>query len=489
MNRIMLLAVGLLFLSGCAILQFGGRPSDPVEALRYDIDQILSDSIFIPSNASVAVGSLSGGELLYAREPHLLLRPASNMKLLTSSAALQYLGENFEFLTEVLADSTDSSGAVHGNIYLKGLGDPDLMSSDLDSLADLVKQRGIRNVSADVVVDVSYFDSLYWGMGWMWDDEPYSYEAFISPLCVNDNCVSVQVIPAPEPADSATVILTPKTDYVTLVSHVRTVGDTTRVPLTITRLYMQRLNTIVVEGEILTTADTVDEQVTVWRPELYAGTLFREALQRQGVSVAGSVSVGTVPPFAFPQAVISRPMDTVLVNLDKVSDNLSAENLLKTISATQGGVPGSSQYGIWKVNEFLDGFGIDTTKFLMVDASGVSHYNLLTTSMLVQLLQGMASRTDLFPLFYRSLPIAGRDGTLSSRMRGTPAEGNMRAKTGTISGACSLSGYVTDRDGEMLVFSMMMQNYIGSARLYRNAQDRIGALLASFSRGRRFAAY
>ena len=107
MNRISLLAAGLLLFSGCAILQFGGRPSDPVEALRYDIDQILSDSIFIPSNASVTIASLSTGEQLYAREPHLLLRPASNMKLLTSSAALQYLGLQFDFLTEVLVDSTD----------------------------------------------------------------------------------------------------------------------------------------------------------------------------------------------------------------------------------------------------------------------------------------------------------------------------------------------------------------------------------------------
>ena len=489
MNRISLLAAGLLLFSGCAILQFGGRPSDPVEALRYDIDQILSDSIFIPSNASVTIASLSTGEQLYAREPHLLLRPASNMKLLTSSAALQYLGLQFDFLTEVLVDSTDSSGTVHGNIFLKGFGDPDLTDSDLDSLASLVKLQGINRVSGDVVADVSYFDSLYWGMGWMWDDEPYSYEAFISPLCVDDNCVSIQVIPAPAPADSATVILTPQTDYVTLVNHVRTVSDTALVPLKITRLYMQRLNTIIVEGEVVASADTVEDQLTVWRPELYAGTLFREALQRQGIPVTGGVQAGTVPSLAVPRAALSRPIDTVLVHMNKVSDNLSAENFLKTISATQGGEPGSSEFGIWKINEFLDGLGIDTTKILMVDGSGVSHYNLLTTSMLVQLLEGMASRTDVFPLFYRSLPVAGRDGTLESRMRGTPAEGNLHAKTGTISGACSLSGYVTDRDGEMLVFSMMMQNYIGSARRYRYAQDRIGALLAGFSRGRRFATY
>jgi D-alanyl-D-alanine carboxypeptidase/D-alanyl-D-alanine-endopeptidase (penicillin-binding protein 4) len=172
------------------------------------------------------------------------------------------------------------------------------------------------------------------------------------------------------------------------------------------------------------------------------------------------------------------------VNLNKVSDNLSAENTLKTLAAIKRGVPGTAVSGIYVVNEFLATLGIDTTGYLMVDGSGVSHYNLLTTEMLIQLLRGMYNRHDLFSLFYESLPIAGVDGTLRGRMKAMAAEGNVRAKTGTISGVSSLSGYVKSRENEMLAFSIMMQNFIKPNQLYREAQDRIANLLARFSRRR-----
>jgi D-alanyl-D-alanine carboxypeptidase/D-alanyl-D-alanine-endopeptidase (penicillin-binding protein 4) len=172
----------------------------------------------------------------------------------------------------------------------------------------------------------------------------------------------------------------------------------------------------------------------------------------------------------------------MLVNLNKISDNLSAENTLKILGAEKRGAPGSARSGIYETKQFLAQFGIDTTKFLMVDGSGVSHYNLLTAEMLVQLLVGMAHRPEWFPLFYASLPVAGVDGTLSNRMKGTPAEGNLRAKTGSISGVSSLSGYVTSQDGEMLAFSILMQHFLGGHRPYREVQDRMGVRLAGFSR-------
>jgi D-alanyl-D-alanine carboxypeptidase/D-alanyl-D-alanine-endopeptidase (penicillin-binding protein 4) len=251
---------------------------------------------------------------------------------------------------------------------------------------------------------------------------------------------------------------------------------------------MERLNAIVARGEVLALPETSRVQVSVWKPELYAAQLFREALERNGIPVQGTVDTGTAPPESRLLTTHLHPMDTMMVNLNKISDNLSTENLLKIIGAETAGVPGSAKHGIWKVNEFLSGFGIDTSGHRQVDGSGLSHYNLLTTSMLVQLLEGMYRRADVFPLFYRSLPIAGVDGTLERRMRGTRAEGNLRAKTGTISGVASLSGYVTTADGEWLVFSMTMQNYVAGPRSYRNAQDRIGVLLANFSRARLLAA-
>jgi D-alanyl-D-alanine carboxypeptidase/D-alanyl-D-alanine-endopeptidase (penicillin-binding protein 4) len=220
----------------------------------------------------------------------------------------------------------------------------------------------------------------------------------------------------------------------------------------------------------------------VWKPELYAAHLFKETLERRGIRVDGSPQDGVTPDHARQRGMHIGRFDSMLVNLNKISDNLSAENTLKIIGAVRRGVPGSARSGIYETKLFLSQFGIDTTRLLMVDGSGVSHYNLLTAEMLVQLLVGMAHRPEWFPLFYESLPIAGVDGTLANRMKGTPAERNLRAKTGSISGVSSLSGYVTTRDGEMLAFSILMQHFIGGNRAYREAQDTIGAILARFSR-------
>jgi serine-type D-Ala-D-Ala carboxypeptidase/endopeptidase (penicillin-binding protein 4) len=168
--------------------------------------------------------------------------------------------------------------------------------------------------------------------------------------------------------------------------------------------------------------------------------------------------------------------------MNKVSDNLSAELILKTLGTTVPGAPGSSQGGVFAANRFLSTLGIDTSRINITDGSGLSYHDLLTAEMICQLLEGMSRQADLFPLFRQSLPIAGVDGTLRNRMKRTPAEGNLRAKTGTISGVSSLSGYVKTLDGETLAFSMTMQNFIYPTRLYQRAQDRIGALLAGFSR-------
>jgi D-alanyl-D-alanine carboxypeptidase/D-alanyl-D-alanine-endopeptidase (penicillin-binding protein 4) len=481
-----LLAVSSI-LSGCSLLGLVGRPSDPVEALRYDIDAVLADSIFVPAQASTIVVSLDSKEVLYERDSKLLMRPASNMKLLTASTALRVLGTEYKFRTEVLQDTSMNDGVVDGNLYFRGFGDPLLQTTDLDSLIRQIKASGIKAVRGQVVADVSYFDDLYWGNGWMWDDEAYDYDAMISPLTINDNCVQVKVGPGRGAGDSALVTIEPATAYVSLINTAKTVLDTVIHPLVITRLFKERLNTIVVEGEVLANSAPIETGISIWQPELYAAQLLTEALTRDSIEVENEPTVGTAPSYAKEIARSDHGLDSAVVHMDKVSDNLTAELLLKTLCVTKRGTPGTFQGGVYVVRDFLSSIGIDTTKFLNVDGSGLSFYNLLTAEAIIQLLESMSHQEDIFPLFYTSLPIAGVDGTLRNRMKGTPAEGNLRAKTGTISGASSLSGYVRTADGERLAFSMLMQNFIYPTRLYQQAQDRIGALLAGFSRKGRTA--
>jgi D-alanyl-D-alanine carboxypeptidase/D-alanyl-D-alanine-endopeptidase (penicillin-binding protein 4) len=477
-----LIAAISLFFSGCAVLAPHRPPSDPVDRLRYDIDAVLADSIFIPARASIKVVSLGTGQVLYEKDSKVLMRPASNTKLITSATALHVLGTSYQFKTSVFVDSQQPNGVVNGNLYIKGYGDPDLKSSDLDSLTSQLKSMGITRITGDIVADNSFFDDLYWGNGWMWDDEPEADEMFISALSINKNCVKVNVIPAVTDNDSSIVTIDPTTSYVSVLKNIRTVRDSSRNPLKISRLFKDRLNAITVDGEIQIGSKPRQQGVSVWKPELYTAHLLKESLQRSGILPLGQPSSGFTPWKAVEIVQRLWPLDSVIVTMNKSSDNLSAENLLKTIAVFRGGIPGSARNGIYAVNEFLSSCGIDTTRLQIVDGSGVSHYNLITADQLVQLLVSISKRPEMFPRFYASLPIAGVDGTLQDRMKTSSAAGNLRAKTGTINGVSTLSGYVQSRDGEMIAFSMMMQNFVIPAVSYRSAQDKIGELLASFSR-------
>lgn len=482
MKNVLTILILAVAATGCATgSPFGG--SDPIDRLRADIDAVLADSVFQSTVPSVRVVDPSTGEILYDRNSHMLIRPASNMKLLTSATGLHVLGTTYTFKTSVGWDSLGADGTVRGNLYLRGYGDPDLTTDDLDSLARRIHEAGVRRVLGDIVVDVSFFDSLQWGTGWMWDDDPAPYQAYVSPLSLNKNCVELVIEP-----DSATssgrIAVVPDTRYVQVRSEVRVAADSVTVPLTIARPSTEPPNTLVVAGEILSTALPRRELVTIVWPELYAGTVFQERLASAGIVAGGRVVRGRVPGPAIERVWHERGIDSVVVNLNKVSDNLSTEMMLKTIAATTGSPPGSAKAGVWSVNRFLASCGIDTTNHAMVDGSGLSHYNLVRVDLLTELLVAMYRRQDLFPLYYASLPIGGVDGTLRGRMKATLAEGNVHAKTGSIAGVSSLSGYVTDRDGRLLVFGMSMQDFVWSSRYYRLAQDRICEVLARFSRNR-----
>jgi len=454
----------------------------PIEKLRLDIDKVLNDSIFISTRTGIKVVSLETGETLYERDSKMLVRPASNMKLITTATALVELGTDFKFKTVMHIDGKINNDTLNGNLYVKGFGNPDFTSKDLSRMVEQVKAQGIKEIRGNIIGDKSYFDSLYWGNGWMWDDEPSAFAAFISPLSINDNCVKVYVKPGKKVGDTVEVRVEPPTAYVTILNQAITVATDSAANLNVDRRWKERENTIVVKGQLPINLREQETTISVWNVEMYFLTLLKEELQRQEIKVGGKLMFGVVPTTSVQIAYHEQPMDSMIINLNKISDNLSAENTLKTIAAEKLGAPGSTKAGIWVVNRFLSSIGIDTTKYYVVDGSGVSHYNLVTPEIYITLLKYMFTNKKFFDLYYTSLPIANIDGTLKGRMKGTKAEGNLRAKTGTISGVSTLSGYVETADGEWLAFSIMMQNFIGSSKPYRDAQDKIGALLAEFSR-------
>lgn len=471
-----------IVLSGCAPTIRTIPYRDALVQLRMDINSILSDSQFIPIHSSIKVISIGNGQVLYDRDSKALMNPASNMKLLVSAAALAMLDTGYQFTTVVSSNGYFSDSILVGDVYLKGFGDPDLTIADLDSLSSLIRASGIGRITGNIVADDSFFDREYWGSGWMWDDDLDPDAPYIGPLSINSNCISVSVEKTLQDSTLLSVFPEVGTDFIAIIDNISSSADSTQNSLRFRRLVAPERNVIVAEGELRHPNPPVTQKIAVCFPHLYVARLFKESLHRNNISVEGGIIEGTALPGVKNIASVSRPITTVIYRMNKISDNLSAENILKTLGAEMTGIPGTAKKGLAAVKRYLASAGVDTSQVFLADGSGVSRYNLLTADQLIRLLAYSSRQRRTFPAFYNSLPIAGIDGTLASRMGYTNAEGNLRAKTGTLNGVSCLSGYVQTRDREWLAFSMMMQNFIYSPEVCRRAQDKIGILLANFSR-------
>lgn len=456
------------------------REIRPADRFYQQIDSILDDSALSACIIGVEVRSLGGGTTLYQRNSGKLFHPASNMKLLTTSTALELLGPDYAFRTLIRSDSSIRDGVLQGDLRIQGSGDPLLKTSDLDSLARGVLQRGISTISGDIVGDVSAFDTLSWGAGWMWDDEPDADEAFISPLTVNDNSVEVIVSPGRRSGDPALVTLSPECRYISVINSGITTFDTLVPHLHVTR--DRGSNRIRVVGRIAPHSPGEHFFLSVWKPELYFLTLFRESLQKEGVKVRGVLRTDTASRGML-LAELTHPLDSVLHQVNKPSDNLAAENLLKTIALEKSGRPGSASKGLTAMKEYFATIGIDTSAMVLSDGSGVSFYNQVSPDAIVRLLAKMHGDSVRFKTFYESLPVGGVDGTLKNRFRWTQAERNVRAKTGSLTGASSLSGYVTSADGKLIAFSILCNHFPSQVSILRDVQDRIVEFLARSTTG------
>lgn len=482
-KRYLSIALAAFSLLGCAAgTRLKENGADAVFALRRRIDAILADSALARSTPGVKIISLKTGEVLYERNAHLLFHPASNQKLLTSAAALKLLGPDFTLNTSLVCDSAAlRAGILHGDLYLVGRGNPDLTTNDLFGLAQTLAQKGIREIRGNLLCDDYYFDEVRWGAGWMWDDD---YERF-SALAVNDNIVSFTVSPAAKVGEVAQVQIVPNTPHTDIINTSVTAASKTQVDsLRLPGLSVERRgsNVFVVDGALALDAKPRRFERTVVQPEIFTGQILRELLQQNGIKFNGSVQRGLSPVKALTLAEHRAPLMPLLINLNKISDNLSAELLLKVVAAERAGRPGTGEKGMQVVRRFLASAQVDTNALNLADGSGVSRYNLITPDEIVKLLIAMWNDFSVRNEFLTSLPIAGVDGTLANRMKGTAAAGILRAKTGSLSGVSSLSGYTTTAEGEEIVFAMMMQHFLGSASGVRRVQDQIAAEICGFRR-------
>ncbi|MCS6830250.1 MAG: D-alanyl-D-alanine carboxypeptidase/D-alanyl-D-alanine-endopeptidase [Armatimonadota bacterium] len=445
-----------------------------VADLKADIDKLLQNPALAHSITGILVVSLKDGKTLYEQNADVMLIPASNQKLLVSAAALHRLGADFRFTTRLWATGeVDSQGVLQGDLILQGSGDPTLLLKDIEAMAEAVQKAGIRGINGYLLYDESAFDGIRRGWDWAWDDEPYYYSPCLSAICVERNAVTVYVSPGENVGDPPRVRLFPPTDYLLVRNEATTSAAGTPSTIYVTREHAR--NIAVVRGQIPVDAraDSARQALSVEEPPRYAMWLLREALQRRAISTP----YRTALPERVPAGArllythTSPPLSDILPLLNKPSDNLIAECLMRALGVVAHR-EGSAAAGERVMLEFLKEAGLNLNALNIIDGSGLSRRNQITARNLVTLLRYMTSHPQA-KAFIESLPVAGMDGTLRNRMVNTPAQGKVRAKTGSLGRVSTLAGYLTTQTGEELVFALLMNNYNGSAATARAVQDAI----------------
>lgn len=483
------------------------RPAADASAapLGARIDSILDRPAFENGFWGALVEDAATGRVLYARHAGKSFVPASNAKLYTTATALDAFGADYRFTTHLYADGEMNGATLRGDLVVRGSGDPTFgkrhengrVVEGADPLvvfrawADSLRALGVRRIEGRIVGDDNLFDDVPLGNGWTWDDEPYYYSAELSALSFNDNTVDV-LIEGTRPGEPARVSWTPaSTDYVTVVNRTLTLGAGSPVKEGYARA--RGGNTLTLTTTL--GADKRDpESLTVSNPTRYFAHVLRETLVRAGIEVTGEAAdadeVGMTPDYAAMRPVASHtspPMGEVVAAVNKPSNNLYAELLLKLVGTRAGGPAptedapmGSHARGLAISRAFYARAGLDTLRLQLLDGSGLARADLVTPEMTVALLRYMRAHPSpaVRAAYVSSLPIGGVDGSLRNRLREGRARGNVRAKTGSLGNVSSLAGYVTTRSGRVLAFSLMANHFTEASSAARAAQDAVVEALA-----------
>ena len=486
-------------------------PTKTLAELQARISEILAKPELAPAMIGIKVVSLDTGRVLFEENAAKLLRPASNMKLYTVATALDRLSPDYRFVTSVYATARpDASGIVRGDLTIYGRGDPSIAArfnngdyfKAIDDLAVRIAAAGVKRVEGDLVGDETYFAGPKYGAGWEWEDLTWYYGAEVTPLTVNDNALDLFIKPGPAVGQPALITTGPPDPLLKIVNKVLTSAKGLRREISIHRGLGE--NTITITGSIPLEDRGYSGGIGISHPAMLFVYLLRTSLAQKGVVITGKsrttgevslpamitgVSIsGTGTPFQNEIASLqSPPFSLIAAQTLKPSQNLYTELILRTLGkvtpppATISALGQTSEeLGLEAVKSFLKTAGIRPEALVLDDGSGLSRNDMITAEASVQLLAFM-SKHRYASVFRDALPVAGVDGTLRNRMRGTAAENNVRAKTGSLSSAASLGGYLTTASGEKLAFSIMVNNYPRDVEPRTACIDPITVFLASFA--------
>lgn len=487
-----------------------------LEELRVRIAAHLAQPRFKGAFWGVHVQSLDTGQILFEHNADKRLRPASNAKLFTAALALDQLGPDHRIRTSILAVAPpDRSGALMGDLIIRGRGDFSMAGrfrggdrdQALASVVDAIERAGVQQVRGDLIGDATWFHGPPYGAGWTWEDLDYSYGAGVSALNLDDNVIELRIRPGHHPGEHCRAVPGFPGDYLTVVNRTRTVGADSH-----TWLKWHRPpggNVVHLAGQLAVHGGDRIAVVPVHDPALWFVTRLHEELARRGVRISGEARVvdwlrrpgeGTPTGSLIELGTVkSPPMHELIWQMMKPSQNLYAQALwlqvgaarLSGVDTLSGGDEGgdpllritTTESASSALREFLTGVGIPTDEVLIEEGSGLSRRTLITPRAIVGLLESMTHHRHA-AVFCSSLPVAGVDGTLRARMRGTVAEGSVKAKTGMLANTFTLSGYVRTTGGEQLAFAVLLNNHDAiSAEVARADLDTVAIFLAGFHRG------
>lgn len=502
-----------------------GDTSRAVAALSKDLTNIIALPKELQSNdVGVRVVSVRTGRELFALNSAKPLTPASTTKLLTSYSCLLLFGSDYDIPTIAFAEKAAVNGTLRGNLFIRGHGDPQLSINDIDALVDDIKRAGITRIEGDVVGDGTYFDDIYERKDYSGDADHVVNLPPISGLAIENNMVTVVVSSSRTAGQLCNVQTFPPSSGFTIENSAKSYaprgrrrkrrGDIEKLPTVPgstpdlgTRRFGDQEYEMEPDGgeeaeeagvSISITSDdqgrqivrvtgtlpvnkTVSKRYEIVNPPLVVAGMFYDRLRTRGITITGKIKTGPTPAAARRIAEFSRPLMQVLHPMMKNSDNHYAEYLFKMIgaAATRNTDGTTAEFSRLAIKQCMDAGSIDFDNCVMNDGSGLSRRNLISPDVLTATLAAAYRNPNIFRPLYSAMSVAGNDGTLRKRMRGTPAEGNVHGKTGTLRNVSALTGYVTSADGEILAFAAMMNGYgIGS---YKNVQDKIAERLAEFS--------
>lgn len=461
----------LFFLSACFSTALWGQA-----AFSSKIDSLIRKVLPAGSEVGISVYDLTARKSLYTYRDKKLSRPASTMKLLTTITALARPDADEPFRTEVWYKGIIEKDTLHGDLYVIGGFDPEFDDAGMNALVEEVGTFPFSVLDGGVYGDVSMKDSLYWGSGWAWDDTPYSYQPYLSPLMYNKGIVTVTARPAVVAGDTACVSVYPVSTYYTVDN--RTKSKTPAAgKFTVTRGWLGNTNDIVVSGNV---EGRRKDEVNMYASQNFFLHTFLDRLREKGLEVTGGYAFADFQKDdrSVRMAHWECPVQQVVDQIMKESDNLNAEALLCRLAVQATGKKRvSADDGLAEIKKMMRHLGHQPENYKIADGCGLSNYDYLSPALLVDFLKFAYSRPDVFRKLYKALPVAGVDGTLKNRMKSGRAFNNVHAKTGSYTAINALAGYVKNSRGHQLAFAIMNQNVLSAAKA-REFQNQVCEMLS-----------